>query len=457
MLYANIIYAILLLFLFIRLRQRRYTLFNVFVFLLPFQSWFYNVGLTLYAFQFAILLMIMKAVFVDRNKVLNVFRFKNKYIVAFLIYAILSTVIISNFYIENFMNVGGYFRSEGRYIAQLILFVLMFSVIPISFIYLKSIDDIIQSLKIYLLSLLVLSALGWIQFTIFNVLGIDIFPIGIAEDDTLVSGVWDGIYRISSLGGDPKAFSLSLIIGFFIIYLFNRNNICFFKYDYYLKYFILITAFATFSTSGIVMFSIVAALVFAHTIFSIKTIARKGAKRKIISIIILLLTGLLIIENLDFIDKVIQERIINREITREDFDAPILTFLSKFPEYLLFGSGLGNIHNFAFPYIRLENLYYMEGNIFVAKSGYLRIISELGLVGFTLLVLLINSVYRNLKKLKKSVPIETKKIISSMQLLLLVVLISYFSRSYVFGELILIISLANVFGNAKFQVLDYQV
>lgn len=100
MLFANITYLILLLFLFIRLKQRRYTLFNVFVFLLPFQSWYYNIGLTLYAYQFAILFMIIKAIIVDKNKLLNLFRFKNKYSKVFLLYVILSTFIISNFLLK---------------------------------------------------------------------------------------------------------------------------------------------------------------------------------------------------------------------------------------------------------------------------------------------------------------------------------------------------------------------
>ena len=65
-----------------------------------------------------------------------------------------------------------------------------------------------------------------------------------------------GIFRISSLGGEPKGFAQSLIIGFFIIHIFNKMNISFFKFDLLLKIIIVITIFMTLSTSGFVLFFI---------------------------------------------------------------------------------------------------------------------------------------------------------------------------------------------------------
>lgn len=126
-----------------------------------------------------------------------------------------------------------------------------------------------------------------------------------------------------------------------------------------------------------------------------------------------------------------------------------LLFLSKFPEYLFFGSGLGNIHNLAFPYIRTENLYYMKGNIFVAKSGYLRVISELGLLGFCLFSLMTYSIFRKLNYVKNIYTGELQKIIKSMQFVIIIVFIAYMSRSYVFGEFILFLAMANVLGQSK--------
>ena len=111
-------------------------------------------------------------------------------------------------------------------------------------------------------------------------------------------------------------------------------------------------------------------------------------------------------------------------------------FLDK-PQYLLFGSGVGNIHNLAAQYIPQEYLHYMKDNIFVAKSGYLRIISELGLLGMFLFLnfnfLLILSVYRS--------KIIKKEYIFILIGIMIISLFAYLSRSYLLNIYILIVSL----------------
>jgi hypothetical protein len=47
----------------------------------------------------------------------------------------------------------------------------------------------------------------------------------------------------------------------------------------------------------------------------------------------------------------------------------------------VFGVGLGNIHLYAAPYIPAEFAFYLDKAVFVAKSGALRIVSELGVLG----------------------------------------------------------------------------
>lgn len=78
----------------------------------------------------------------------------------------------------------------------------------------------------------------------------------------------------------------------------------------------------------------------------------------------------------------------------------------------------------------------MKDNIFVAKSGYLRIISELGLLGMFLFLnfnfLLILSVYRS-KIIKEYIFILIGIMIIS--------LFAYLSRSYLLNIYILIVSL----------------
>ena len=68
----------------------------------------------------------------------------------------------------------------------------------------------------------------------------------------------------------------------------------------------------------------------------------------------------------------------------EDFDLAILDFFKARPEYLVLGTGLGNAHLYAGPYVQPEFQSYTEGNVFTAKPQYLRIVSELGIVGLLL-------------------------------------------------------------------------
>jgi O-antigen ligase len=90
----------------------------------------------------------------------------------------------------------------------------------------------------------------------------------------------------------------------------------------------------------------------------------------------------------------VQNRVIQRitgENTRtgggvEDFDQTVLAFLADNPWWIVTGSGWGNIHNLSQAYIPPQFAYYMQDTIFVAKSGYLKIVSENGLIGVLLLL-----------------------------------------------------------------------
>ena len=59
---------------------------------------------------------------------------------------------------------------------------------------------------------------------------------------------------------------------------------------------------------------------------------------------------------------------------------------------------MGNIHNLSADFIPIKYLHYMKDNIFVAKSGYLTLISEYGIVGFILFMLIIIKLISKLKR-----------------------------------------------------------
>lgn len=451
MFYSNLTYALISVYLLYKLSKKDFNLFHAFIFLLPFHSWMYNIGLNLTIYQIVTIAMMSMTIILSNYRKQNIFYIGNKYIKAFLLFAILDTIFISVFLIEDYMIVGGFFRSEGRFISQIILIIITFSIIPLSFNYLNNIQDVQNYLKKYLHALIVLTVLGWVQFFTYSIKGFDLFPLAIDQFGNAKFGMHGYnqimIFRMSSLGGEPKGFSMSLTIGFFIIHTFNRYNINFFKNDVILKYLFLFTAFATLSTSGMVLFVI---LMFVYILYN----AVKSKKvfkpiKNIYSLLPIFIIGLLVIRYWDFLSAIIEERVFERDIAHEDYDAPIQIFLSKFPEYLFFGSGLGNIHNLAYPYIPYELKYYMDNTIFLAKSGYLRIISELGLIGFTLFTYMFYSTYQNIGKIGKNISIPNREIIKAIQLMLIIILIAYFARSYLIGELILFLAIANVIAFSK--------
>jgi O-antigen ligase len=80
----------------------------------------------------------------------------------------------------------------------------------------------------------------------------------------------------------------------------------------------------------------------------------------------------------------------------EDFDRAILEFLWDHPLHALFGVGLGNVHLYADSYLAPEVAVFAASTAFSAKAGYLKLLSELGVVGLCLFVYWVVSLGRRL-------------------------------------------------------------
>ncbi|MDD5202068.1 MAG: hypothetical protein PHH41_02885 [Sulfurimonas sp.] len=445
MLIKQLIVLLIFIILFALYTKKKIDLFGILIFLLPFNQIFINVGLNLYAYQFILILLIV--LHLKKTKILFI---GNKTIVLFISYVIISTAIISAFFITSFLPLGGFFRSEGRFIAQIILYLLTFSFIPISYLYISNFMDILKYFKIFFISLIVLSILGWIQFFIYNMTNIDIFPLAII-DGNIRSGVdvmLDMlIFRMSSLGGEPKGLAISLSIGVITMHTFNYYQIKFFKYDTLIKILFLSALLETLSTSGMVL-SIILYIVFL--VLTLKmNIKKMNIKKIIVSLMFLVGVLIIIIQNQLFFQTMIEHRILDRDIANEDFDAPIKTLLIDRPQWLLFGSGLGNIHNLAFQDIPQETAHYMSNTIFTAKSGYLKLVSELGLIGFGLFFLLNYSTYRRLKYRHNENTVIIQKQMKLLSVLLFIVFIAYMARVYAIGIYIFFFSAINALAYSK--------
>ena len=256
-------------------------------------------------------------------------------------------------------------------------------------------------LRWYVLSCLLLAIVGFIQLTIWYATGKDPMPIGFIgslltpSSIDIRSGMFyfedKNVYRMSSLGGEPKNLGQGVALGLLILIWGYVNNVRILNNGTKVVAFLLFTAlFFTQSTSAFISFAVG---FFGLIAFS------SNASKKSISILVklgfwLIIAFILLIFfgnsllNFSVLD-LIEIRTITRASTSEtgyldDFDAAIVDYLRSDQLAILFGSGLGNVHLFADRFLPEEVATYAGGTSFTAKSGIIKIVSEVGLIGLTL-------------------------------------------------------------------------
>jgi len=152
----------------------------------------------------------------------------------------------------------------------------------------------------------------------------------------------------------------------------------------------------SFATSGYVIFLMGLTLLVILPLF-IKSLSYKLVFKQIIffAVMAIIFLGIIISSGILTID-IAETLILSRTIYRmpiELFDAAALDFLLKNPQCGLFGVGMGNIHIYAWHNLlqhALNNPYdswvipHAYNFAFIPNSGYLEIISGLGIIGLIL-------------------------------------------------------------------------
>lgn len=361
----------------ILLINRKFTLLHAYAFFIPFFGIDFDIGVRMTISQIVLLLLNIGLILGVKTKIGIASKGWNTWVIIFLLYSFIVSIFLSNYEIDFIQtNNPGFLRNEGRYISQIINFSLWFSIFGVAYGYIKSLSKIYELIKFFLYGILVLAILGFIQQLVFIVSGIDIMPLG---ERTAGSFNYFGVQmiRVCSLAGEPKSFGMYLAIGIVVLKVFDQIGIKIINHSKYISYFFVINLIFTLSTSGFILLAIL--WVVSELILRFYGISPKISSASFISALFLITALLFFSEPLE---NILNDRIMERDITNEDFDVTVKNFLLDNPEWLTFGSGLGNIHNLTQEYIPEENLFYMENNISVAKSGYLRIISETGFVGF---------------------------------------------------------------------------
>ena len=369
-------------------KDKKNSLLNLYVFFIPFFGLMYDIGISLTLDRVFSLFMLL-VMFYDNS----IYKISKKLItfLIFIFYSFMITLVLSQT-LPDTVNLFPPLRGMYRYLGQIIMWSLQF--IPVFFIvrYLKDREQIIKLFKVLILSCFILSLIGLFQYLFYHHFGYDILPVGVLQEDATRSGMFSfeslNIFRVSSLGGEPKHFAYSLSIVLPIIILLNYLKILKSKIIFMLI--MLVNLILTFSTQGYIIFVLNMFIVF-FLLWYFKGLKKKFFLYSLISVcavvIFFVLNPFLFqLIKLRSIDRLLDPSVVGAHSIIEDFNEAVIEFIKENPYWSIIGVGLGNIHLYAQEYIP-DYAWYMIDNVFVAKSGFLRLLSEVGLIGLFLFLI----------------------------------------------------------------------
>lgn len=283
-----------------------------------------------------------------------------------------------------------------RSIGQVGWFLLRFAPLLILPAVLSRMGQGISLARVYLASLAVLTVVGFVQLGVWVATGVDLAPIGGVS--ALLGGSGDvrhgffvafgrQVLRMSSFGGEPKHTGQGLAVGLLILQAGSLLRSMSMKRIVGVWVLFFLGMLATASTSALYVWSGGTLVLVAYFLVA------RPAGRASVQLHMLGVVGLasvtvaavaaLIGLSLGEVGELLTMRTLERPLI-PDFDLAVWGFLFDHPRSGILGVGLGNIHAYAATNIPDFARRYMENSIFVANSGYLRLLSEVGLLGLAL-------------------------------------------------------------------------
>jgi len=346
------------------------------------------------------------------NKIDKVMFIFLSFIIYVLFISIINTLFINPDNTKEML--GGYFKNEGRIFFQIIFFLITVNLVFIPINVLKTFTDIVKIIKVLLFAIIVLAVLGFVQYLIVHLVGVDPFPIkGVNEVHSgFVLGIRDSIFRINSWAGEPKHMAIAMVIGITIILLSRVYNLKIIKYDLLILGLFVFNLIFTYSTTGYVWVGIVLILiVFIRGILNWRSLLLMG----IVGII-----GLFMVLNMS----TSMSNAMGKQIARAGIEIQDETIKSYFldePQHALIGTGLGNIHHYAVKYFPV-NFPLFKDTPYKANSGFLFMLADFGLIGILLLYLVVGLLLQQNIRLLQKIDMKEKK-----EILVLVYLTAVFS------------------------------
>jgi hypothetical protein len=394
----------------------KYLLYTV-IFFAPWQGLDFDIGVRLTCFRIMIMaLFIVSLVNLSIRKRPSVASRTSGILKLFMFYAVTLSLFQVPFLPDVYV-VGGSLRSpEARAVIQLLYFAILLSPILILPMYFRDEHDFIFAGKVFISSLLVLACLGWFQLLSWYLIGWNPFPIGLmtylgGDQSLLREGTFDfglPIHRMNALGGEPKYLGQGFALGLVLIQTvwgairvtrtYNAT-----RWSWIVLF---VSMLFTYSTSAIILWvlgSIVQVAIYVVQNDRMLILPRFLKNVTFVTLIILVIAilgwnvGQSIQSSVDIPD-LFRTRTIDR-LNLEDFDSATLSFLTHEPGWLVLGVGMGNVHLYADQYLPAYAVPYASGTAFRAKTGALKLLSELGIAGFFLWTL---GIFAQLRELQYS-------------------------------------------------------
>ncbi len=308
-------------------------------------------------------------------------------IIFFVAYAILLTILFLFLVPEGDKHrvVGGYFKNEGRFIYQILFFLITINLVLWPIFVIKDEEQLYKIFKIIATAGLVLTVAGIFQDLSIKLLGFNPFPIHRPtgfdyEGGTLYVEGAASRQRINSLAGEPKHLAIAIIVAFTSILLHRLNGLKIFRYDFAILVAFLLCLVETYSATGYIWYGVVMMVVLFLYSFRVS--------KNIIALIVASAITLLIAyfstngEPAPYIVKTINKT--GLEIQ----DEAVFKYFRDNPFMAISGLGLGNIHFYAVNYLP-RGFPLFHDTPFKGNTGFFFLLGDLGLIGLIMIFVIV--------------------------------------------------------------------
>ena len=353
-------------------------------------------------------------------------------------------------FLPGVQSAGGELRGPaGRAVSQILFYLLGLSLAVLVPWLLNGAEDLKRAVRLYICAAVVLAVIGWIQIAVWYSTGSNPLPINVVSEalggDAYTYEGYFGfnaitIYRMNSLAGEPRNLANVLVLAMLMIQSIamatpkvpGRKLAA-------IWFFLLASTLATFSTGAAIIWPVAtAALIPVMLVLGIKVQrSRRSIITAVLAVVVPIVVGVAAAEAsgipvLDLIAERTLERLTNDGAV-EDFDLAITDYLRSDPAAAVTGVGLGNAHLYATPFLDPLFALYAEGKIFTGKTTVVKMVSEVGIIGFGLFLLWYLSLVWQTRQVVRSQPDLAAAVPIAMMALAV-----YLNTNQMVGEVLLI-------------------